>query len=308
MVRRSLVLALALAAFTGCRGPTDPLDLVTRDGEGVLGAWVHSGFFNRTYYLHTPPGMKEDGSYPLLIVLHGAGDTGASFHARIDPDRDTDAAGLVTVFPDGIGNTWTVGCGPCTPAGARGANDVVFLRTLVRHLAEGLPVDTTRVFVVGFSQGGQLAQLYGCRSESPPAGIASVAGLLSRGVAGDCAPAGPFPVAFVHGDRDPVMSYYGFGPAAGVLSLPESVDVWLGLMRCDPTPDESMSPDRVGDGTRVLVRRYAGCDGGGPVEVHTVEGGGHTWPGRTGPWPLFTGRHSRNLDTTARLVDLLLSG
>jgi polyhydroxybutyrate depolymerase len=308
MTRYGAFVLTSVALISACESPAEPFDPSREEGDGVLGAWVHSGTYNRTYHLHTPSGMVEDGSYPLLIVLHGAGDTGSGFHARIDPDRETDAAGFITVFPDGLERSWTVGCPGCTAAEARGARDVAFLGTLIRHLAEGLPVDTARVYVVGFSQGGQLAQLFGCRSELPPAGIASVGGLLVRDVAQDCRPAAPFSAFFVQGDRDPVMNYHGFGAAARILSFPDTVERWLSALACDSEPAELRTPDRMGDGTTVLHQRYGGCESGGPVEVLTVEGGGHTWPGKTGPWPRFTGRHSRNLDATSAMLAFFSGG
>ena len=37
--------------------------------------------------------------------------------------------------------------------------------------------------------------------------------------------------------------------------------------------------DALDDGTRIETRHYAGCEGRGQVVLHTIEGGGHTWPG-----------------------------
>jgi polyhydroxybutyrate depolymerase len=298
-----------VGALGACRGPDgDPFDLQGVEGDGVLGLWVHSGFYDRSYLLHEPPGMSSTGRYPLLILLHGAGGTGRSFHALLDPDSATDAAGFITVFPDGLQGTWTVGCGGCTAAERGGANDVTFLRTLVGQLEDGLPVDPDRVYVAGFSQGAQLAQLYGCQSDEPPAGVVSVAGLLYRDPAAGCAPRGGFPVLFVHGDADPVMRIDGFGPGANVLSLDETVGVWLTAMACDGPPAVSQRPDSVGDGSSVSVSRYDGCAAGGPVVVDRVNGGGHTWPGKTGPWPTSVGFHSRNLDATGAILALFSRG
>jgi poly(3-hydroxybutyrate) depolymerase len=44
---------------------------------------VHSGHYDRTYDLHVPDGAATGARRPLLIVLHGAGDTGRGFRARI---------------------------------------------------------------------------------------------------------------------------------------------------------------------------------------------------------------------------------
>jgi polyhydroxybutyrate depolymerase len=303
----TLVLLPASVATAACGNSTDPssFDLRRQEGDGVVGEWVHSGFFNRTYYMHTPPGMGATGSYPLLIVLHGAGDTGKAFHARIAADAVTDAAGFVVVYPDGLEGTWTVGCGGCTPAENIGANDVTFLGTLIHQLATGLPVDSTRVFIAGFSQGGQLAQVYGCQSPRAPAGIAVVSGSPYQVMTSRCAPAHPFPVAIIHGDIDPVIPFTGASAGGGgIIPVEQMVAFWSNLEGCDSTPTQEEHADSVGDGTSYTKFRYAGCEGGNTVLYDRVNGGGHSWPGDTGPWPDFTGAHSRNLNASAEIVAL----
>ncbi|HSG09726.1 MAG TPA: PHB depolymerase family esterase [Longimicrobiales bacterium] len=302
----SLVSVAAVAACGDTTGPPS-IDLGKDEGEGVVGEWVHSGFYDRTYTLHLPPKATGPGLMPLLIMLHGAGDTGASFRSRIGGDAATDEAGFITVYPDGISGTWSVGCG-CTSAELAGANDVIFLNTLIRQLAAELPVDTSRVFLAGYSQGGQLAQRYACTSGSPPAGVASVAASLYRGVAERCEPAAPFSVILIHGDADQVMRYDGFGGAANVLSAEETRDAWVGAMGCAAEPSEEVLPDDNADGTEVRVSRFSGCLAGSLVEFDRVRGGGHTWPGNTGPWPKSTGKLSRNMDATARILALFAAG
>ncbi|MEJ2207394.1 MAG: alpha/beta fold hydrolase, partial [Gemmatimonadota bacterium] len=257
------------------------------------------------YELHLPPGLSPDRPHPLLIFLHGAGDNGPAFRARLAADAATDEAGFITVWPSGMEGTWTVGCADeCTFAEALQADDVTFLKTLIRHLAGEIPVDTSRVFLAGFSQGGQLAQLFACRSELVPAGIAVVSAELYKAVAQDCDPGGAFPVGIVHGDADPIAFYGGFGPEAVVLSVPETVDAWLRHMECGDEPTSEFYPDLVGDFTSATVYRYPGCVPPSAVVLYRVHGGGHNWPGDTGPWPRVTGTRSRNLDATAEFLAL----
>jgi polyhydroxybutyrate depolymerase len=303
-----VVVAVAVAVMAGACSGTDPVgyDFQKGDGEGELGIWVHSGLYNREYVLHTPPGMApSDAPRPLVIFLHGAGDTGASFKRRMNTDAATDALGFVTVWPDGMEGTWTVGCSDdCTFAQALRADDVPFLATLVRHLAESLPVDTTRVYLLGYSQGGQLAQLYGCESDLPPAGIGVVAAEMYKAAAARCAPRRPFPVGILHGTADPIAFFGGFGPGSVVLSVPETVGVWLDHFGCGQVPSNEFRADVAGDNTTVNVFRFPECGVGSSVTLFQVNGGGHTWPGDTGPWPLLLGARSRNLDATAEFLKL----
>jgi len=306
-VGRCLALVAAVGAAACQESSTTPsIDFTKQEGEGEPGRWVHSGYYDRTYDLRLPDGATTGGSFPLLIVLHGAGDTGRAFRARIAADARTDDAGFVTVYPDALEGSWAVGCA-CTAADLVGVNDVVFLNTLVRQLATTYPVDTTRVFVAGFSQGAQLAQRYGCESARPPAGIAAVAGLTPRALAEGCDPAASFPVIAVHGDADPIMRYHGFGQGANILSADEMLELWAGVSGCAGEPDEDTLPDDNGDGTTVTVLTYEAC-AGARVRLDRVNGGGHTWPGATGPWPKSTGKLSRNLDATAEILSFFAAG
>jgi polyhydroxybutyrate depolymerase len=300
---------VATLSTVSCYG-TDPVgyDFNKQEGDGEVGVWVHSGLYNRTYELHTPPTVADGELHPLIIFLHGAGDTGPSFKRRIRADADTDAGGFITVWPSGMEGTWTVGCSDdCTYAQALGAADDVFLETLVRHLAAGLPVDTTQVFILGYSQGGGLAQAYACRSTLPPAGIGVVGGLLYKAVAQSCAPTGRFPVGIVHGDADPVVFFGGYGPSGAVLSVPETAQVWLDLWGCGDSPTSEFRPDVVGDYTAATVYRFPGCAAGSAVVLYQVHHGGHTWPGDTGPWSGILGRRSRNIDATREFLALFAS-
>lgn len=301
-----LFLSLALASCYG----SDPVgyEFSKQEGDGELGIWVHSGLYNRSYELHTPPNVGDGALHPVIIFLHGSGDSGPSFRRTLNADAATDAGGFITLWPSGMQGTWTVGCGyDCTLAEVLGADDVTFLATLVRQVAAELPVDTTRVYLLGYAQGGQLAQVYGCQSPLPPAGIGVVAAEIYRLAALRCAPQRTFPIGILHGDSDPIAVYAGFGPGAVVLSAVETVQSWLDRFHCLDNPSEQYLPDVVGDFTSARVYRFSDCDPGARVAFYRVYEGGHTWPGDTGPWSGFVGLHSRNIDATAEFLSLFAS-
>lgn len=300
-------LTLAWVLVLGCSVATDPVDyedFIKADGEGEFGIWVHSGLYNRTYFLHTPPNLEGNGNRPLMIFLHGAGGTGESFHRWLKADEVTDSAGIVTVFPDGMEGTWSVGCDDCTLAEGLKADDVSFLQTLARQLSENLPIDTTQVYVVGYSQGGSLAHLYGCRASNPPAGIGTVAGLGYRTLATGCAPTRPFPVVTIHGTDDLFAYYGGYGFEAPLQPVVETISMWAGVMGCNPNPEVSDYPDTVEDFTSITTFTFGGCFAGASVVHHRVNGGGHTWPGPTGPWGSILGNHNRDMDATREMIGL----
>lgn len=307
----ALIAVLCLGAATvGCSVATDPVtydEFVKAEGEGEFGIWVHSGLYNRTYYLHVPPDLDPTESHPLMIFLHGNGGTGEGLHRVLRADEVTDSAGYVTVYPDGIEGSWSVGCDDCTEAEALKADDVTFLQTLSRHLSESLPIDTTKVYVAGFSQGGSLAHLFACRAGNPPAGILGVGALAFRSIETGCTPSRPFPVISVHGTADLLSLYGGYGFEAPLQSVSETLDMWSGIWDCDPSPVVGEVPDTAQDFTTVSTFTYTGCLPGSSVIHYRVETGGHTWPGPTGPWSRVLGSHNRDLDTTREALAIFAS-
>jgi polyhydroxybutyrate depolymerase len=309
-----LFFAGCLTLFVGCSVATEPIDyedFLKADGEGEFGIWVHSGLYNRLYTVQTPPGMSESGSYPLLILLHGAGGTGESMERSIRPHQVTDSAGFITVYPDGMEGTWTMGCQDCTFAERLNADDVPFLETLTTHLVDYLPIDPTRVYILGHSQGGSLAYLYACTASLPVAGIAVTGSLALRDVIKECQLAEPLSLVVVHGTDDPMAFYSGFGDEAPFTPVVGTVNFFVEEMNCQPQPIQTELPDSAGDFTSVTSFRFPGCDSGGGVLHYRVNGGGHSWPGDTGPWGVGMGQHSRNLDTTRemlRFFDLIENG
>ena len=82
-----------------------------------------------------------------------------------------------------------------------------------------------------------------------------------------------------------------------MLSAPATADFWAKVNGCAGPPVAEPVTDSVRDGTRLRWERYPGCRGDRAVELVTVEGGGHTWPG--GPAAASrVGRASREINAT----------
>ncbi|HEX3274198.1 MAG TPA: hypothetical protein VHR43_05025, partial [Gemmatimonadales bacterium] len=88
----------------------------------------------------------------------------------------------------------------------------------------------------------------------------------------------------------------GAGPRR-VLSAQRSVAFWAGLAGCADSVVADQPRDSLRDGTRVRRTSFTGCPEGRDVELYTIEGGGHTWPGGP-PAGRRVGRVSREVDAT----------
>lgn len=101
---------------------------------------------SRDAILHLPP--ESGGPLPLLVLLHGAGGSGAGILRRLMSFSDD--AGVAVLSPDSRGSTWDAirqGFGP----------DVTFINRALERVFETVSVDPARVAVGGFSDGASYA-------------------------------------------------------------------------------------------------------------------------------------------------------
>jgi len=257
---------------------TDPIEhITTPDGR------------TRDYVLHVPS-PEPSGPRPLVLMFHGGSGTAQGMEGIAHFDQISDEHGFIAVYPQGWERSWNDHVGN-TPAEKAGVDDVAFVGALLDRLESTLPVDPRSVAVTGLSNGGLLSELLGCTLAPRLAVIAPVAASMPQAVAPTCAPSRPVSVLEIHGTDDPFIPYgggqgKGFGGGAPVVSAEDSNAEWARLDRCGSAASTSRLPDAAHDGTEVVVSTHSGCDGGAAVELYTVQGGGHTWPGGRQYWPM----------------------
>jgi polyhydroxybutyrate depolymerase len=174
----------------------------------------------RSVIVHLPSGYT--GSTPLAIVLsmHGSGSTAAEQELFTGMDATADADKFIVAYPqglipDGTGYDWNVPGEPLIGGRAvpsHAANDVVFLTKLVGLLEDRYCINTTRVYVTGFSGGARIASQLACDSSSVFAAVAAVSGLRRPT---PCPITRPVPILAFHGTADPVDPTADMGRPTG---------------------------------------------------------------------------------------------
>ena len=115
----------------------------------------------------------------------------------------------------------------------------------------------------------------------------------------------------INGTADPLVPYDGgvVGARTGrnrgsVLSTAMAVERFARAAQCEPATQTIDEPDvDPNDGTRTRRTSYA-CPAGIGVELLTIDGGGHTWPGGAQYLPAAAiGAVSRDFDASERIWD-----
>lgn len=256
----------------------------TRVAAGAERLQLDAGGSSREVERVIPPGYDGSTPMPMIVSLHG-------FTSNIDqinlfsglPDAAAEH-GYILLTPQALAAVLPVGdqvveapfwnLVPDLATEVEGAvDDIVFLLELIDSTIAELCVDADRVYVTGNSNGAGMSTALACEGGERLAAIAPVSGV---NLAPECEDQAKVSVIAFHGDADPLVEFGG-GRAASVSLDTESVDDrvagFADAADCDPTPTDSRPFDDI------ETTRWDGCADGIGVELHTVLGGGHTWPG-----------------------------
>lgn len=244
----------------------------------------------RSYYLSLPS-ISSSPSSPLILAFHGKGQTAAQFSTQIqltDPLNHLEDS--IIVFPQGIDNQW-LGDPASPPRTER--DDIAFVRALLQEFGPGpkWSVDPTRIYLIGFSNGGGLTHLLACDPEvsKQVAAAAIVSGAFykdgslkgSEPLFGICDNRdAPLPMFELHGSADPVIDYEGKGtPDGETYPLKEWLGDWRTRNGCTGAQSELKRDIHGGSVQKSEWWCGMGEKGAKEVVVHYyIRGFGHGWP------------------------------
>jgi polyhydroxybutyrate depolymerase len=280
MLARLTALLGVLVALSGCSG--------AHRAETPLpdGTTVHTmslGGLDRSYRLHKPSGLAA--AAPLVVMMHGGFGDGEQAENSYGWDQLADSAKFVVAYPDGVGQTWNAhGC--CGKAARENIDDVGFITAMVGQISASLPIEPSRVYATGISNGGIMTYALACNS-----GIFAAIGPDAATQLDACTAPHPTSVIHIHGTADRLVPYNG-GQGASTVNGPSIPDVnafWRNVDQCGP-PDVTTKPP--------VTTSTAACADHRSVELITIEGGRHQWPGGTSFLERLGPKHALNATQT----------
>ena len=258
---------------------------------------------SRQTILHEPRGLPP-GMAPLVIALHGSRQTVRDLRQWIDLDAIAGRHQFRVAYPIAINRLWTYGRRINTPMQSiRGepVDDVGFVSAMIDRFIEHGIADPERVYVVGVSRGGMLANALACALGDKIAGFAVLLASMTDHQLGDCAAPRPRPMLILAGTEDQIIPYDGWRrPFGRILSIPETTAFWRRAHGCRAPSRSTLRDLDPNDGTTVDQIDWHDCQSGQVLRLYRVNGGGHELPSFI---PLVDtrerdlGRRSRDMDT-----------
>lgn len=269
------------------------------------GSIVHGGR-ERGWLAHVPERTAPPGGWPAVLALHGARSGPEVLAALSRLHEAGDRAGFAVVYPRGTGEpgtralAWDAGYTENWPSRNR-IDDLGFLEALLDELPRRYPLDPTRIFACGMSNGAAFLYRALERVGTRLGAIATVGG---PPVDAHRIPAVPISVLHLHGSAD---EYVPLAGGRGPRSPPDACfppirAQLLRYVRAWGLPDRPESdripadPARRGHMPATLERWAAEGRREPEVLLYVVEGGGHGWPGGPDLLDETLGPTPRNID------------
>ncbi|MDA0832575.1 MAG: alpha/beta hydrolase-fold protein [Planctomycetota bacterium] len=237
----------------------------------------------RSYLVHVPKGYDPETATPVVLTFHGAGMNAWMMAAFSGMSETSDKNGFVVVYPNGTGKgpfqVWNAG-GFAPEIRQHMPDDVAYVEALLDDLETVINVDKQRVFACGMSNGAMMSYRLAAEMSKRIAAIAPVAGTIAIS---ESKPERPVAVLHFHGTVDNFVSYERNDESSAVWRMrgvKPSIETWVKLNECDETPAVDVLSNEAADQLKVVRTTYSGGKEGTEVVLVTIEGGGHTWPGR----------------------------
>lgn len=247
---------------------------------------IYVGNVWRSYNIHLPTSYNSSTNYPLIVGFHGGQQAATSaqgwtvFAYQSNLSEKADSSGFIVVYPEGRvfnqNRSWNAGdC--CPPAMNQDVDDVGFIDNLLDSLFANYPIDTTRVYAAGSSNGGMLCYRLACELSHRFAAIATNA---CSQMYFPCHPINKIPIISFHSKVDPIVFYNGGMGGVPPLttfyfpSQDSTLHLWSQNYHCQ-------SRDTIinGSGTDYDFIKIHNCSCNVEMHHYATTDGSHSWPG-----------------------------
>ncbi len=283
------------------------MSLFAQEGLYFTNYNLQVGNLTREYKVYLPPGYQQAANWPAVFLFHGFN---SSVTAQINVSemyKEADTKFFYIIYPTGkqvydlfnvvSGLGWYV---PGNYIAEDGQDDVAFVNAIIDDMLTNdlFSVDPCGIHASGYSNGGKMAFHLACTLSDRIASVAGIAAQMPLLGINNCDPAQPVAVLHMQGTEDIILPVDGNDVFP---SLEGTAEYWAAFNICNNMPVITPLPDiDPNDNSTVTLYNYVNCDiifeCSSDVLSYRIEGGGHTWPGGTNPWP-FLG--TLNMDINA---------
>lgn len=272
-----------------------------QETAGLIYSSINVNGDTRNFYIYTPLKYRQDlkfEKYPLVMILHGAAADGVKIMNGTKFNETADKSNFIAVYPEKMNILdWDL-------KQAEKSKDVTFIKKLLGYLETNYRVNKSRIYIAGYSSGGDFSLLLACSMPDKIAGFVSVCGNMKKSFIVGCQTHVPVPVFMINGVEDPYDKWNGNGN--DMLSVKDSLNFWEKHNKCGENEKQTIFPHKNPNNTATTAKLFtrSNCLNKSEVSLLEIDGGGHTWPGASTSIRIETFLGKTNTDVSAN--DLLI--
>lgn len=232
----------------------------------------------RTYGMYIPQNFAPGA--PLVVYAHGYG---SKTRWRPDLNASADKYGFAVCYPDGISDSrgndsWKVGY---PSQESMRIDETDFFRKLLDEVCHRFNLSRGNVFIIGWSNGGDLCYQFAYTDPELFRAYASVGGLTLECTYLNNKLNVPVPFLEIHGNADEFAMWQGdhenTGGWGAYIPVPMAVASIAYNNRCTKLITDTIASKT--DPDRTITRySYSNAPSGMDVVVYEIDGGAHSWP------------------------------
>ena len=255
----------------------------------------------REYYYSFPENTSKP--FPLIINFHGFSSHAIEQQEFSQMNLYAHQNGVGVIYPEGIKKSWNIGKDMMNDE-----NDIGFVNALIDSVTSNHNIDSDRIYVCGFSNGGEFSYELMCGLSNKIAAFGSVGGNFIINDKRSCNINREIPLIHIHGTKDRLAKYNGYD--GNYLSAIASVNFWAKHNKLDKMVVENIEDIHKKD--RTTVEKYTFYkDNSDTKVIHLkVVNAGHVWIGSPTfdlfYQKLFFGKNNHEINSSIELVDFFL--
>jgi polyhydroxybutyrate depolymerase len=266
---------------------------------------------DRSYLVYIP--QKLSANPGIVFAMHGTGMNAVRMRewSGYELDKLADQYGFVVIYPNGYKGNWN-DLRTNSPFEAKKENidDVGFIQALVDRFEKEQHIDAKKVFVFGFSNGGQLAIRLALEKPQTVNAICAISANLPTPETFSFTGKGPTSrVMLVTGTKDGINPYlggpvtlFGLQKVGTAISAQATAEYFVERNAVNVSPEKTIFPgQKANDPTSIEIQRWKSSEKSA-VELITVVGGGHVIPQQKFRFPRLMGKTTSNFDTPLEAI------
>jgi len=234
----------------------------------------------RPFKLFVPTTYNPSFPAPLILALHGFSQSGDKFEKYLNLAPVAEARGILYVHPDGTadktGTRFWNATPECCDFHSPKVNDDSYLMSIIDEVSKNYTVDPERIYIIGHSNGGFMANRMACMHADRIAAVVSLAG-GSFVRSSMCKPSAPINVLEIWGTKD--VTYDGNHiMGKPIPSAAKTAATWASLDRCSKNMfvlSDKLDLDAKLTGPETIVGQYTECAANADVEFWRIVGADH---------------------------------